>query len=69
MRNKLATYALKFGLVLLLLTVAMLFLVAPGTAEAYITWVTFALLCLFDGILGIVLFVKSRKELKNEEKK
>jgi len=69
MRDKLTTYALKFGLVLLFLTVAMLFFVQPGTAEAYITWVTFALLCVFDLVLGIVLFVKSRKELKNEEKK
>jgi len=69
MRDKLTTYALKFGLVLLLLTVVMLFIVAPGTAESYISWLTFALLLIFDGVLGIVLFVKSRKELKNEEKK
>jgi len=69
MRDKLTTYAFKFGLVLLLLTVAMLFIVTPGTAESYITWVTFGLLTLFDGVIGIVLFVKSRKELKNEVKK
>jgi hypothetical protein len=49
MRDKLTTYAFKFGLVLLLLTVAMLFIVTPGTAESYITWVTFGLLTLFDG--------------------
>lgn len=69
MRDKLTTFALKFGLVLLLMTVAMLFIVKPGTAEAYITWVTFALLVLFDSVLGIVLFIRSRKELKNEAKK
>lgn len=69
MRGKLTSLAFKFGLVLLLMTVAMLFFVKAGTAEAYITWVTFAILFVFDTALGIVIFVKSRKEQNHEDQK
>jgi hypothetical protein len=65
MRDKANTYFLKFGLVLLLIAIAMLFIVSPGTAEWFISWITFGILLLFDLVLGIYVFVTARKERKD----
>ena len=66
MKDQFFTNVLKFGLVLLIMNIIMLFIVRPGSAERTISWVSFAIVLIFDIALIIYINVKNHKENKNE---
>ncbi|MDY2727511.1 MAG: hypothetical protein SOV26_00675 [Candidatus Onthovivens sp.] len=66
MKDHFFTNVLKFGLVLLIMNIIMLFVVQPGSAEWTISWVSFAIVLIFDIALIIYINVKNHKESKNE---
>lgn len=68
MRDKILSLSFKSALVILIIDIFLLFIVKHDSAEWVICWVTFASLFIFCLISGIIIGIKSRKEIKDETK-